>query len=88
MISYLNHLTHSLSLKSKIFFAIFSIGILSLILGIGASLYLKDNLHKTELNKSIERLTSSLKEKIAKKEDVGITNVVGFSANESLIKEV
>jgi signal transduction histidine kinase len=75
-----------LSIKVKIFTAVIISGILALIVSIVYALDMKSSLEMTKIDEMQKDLKNSLQEKIDKKFDIAITNVVGLAGNE-YIKE-
>jgi C4-dicarboxylate-specific signal transduction histidine kinase len=76
----------NLSIKSKVSITILSIGVLAILLAIGYTLNFEENLKKEKIETHQKLLKNAVVEKIDKKFDIAITNVVGLASNE-YIKE-
>lgn len=72
------------SIKAKVTIIIIISGILSIILQLIYSNISKEKLHKEEIEARKEFLLHSLNEKIDKKLDIALTNVMAFSANHAM----
>jgi methyl-accepting chemotaxis protein len=74
------------SIRAKIFVLMFSIGLLSLLLGLGYSLFVRATLTERVIAQRQADLRTAVEQRIDKKKDIGLTNAIAFAANRSLIE--
>ena len=76
------------SISGKLRLVLLSVGSIIIIFAFVFSLFIKNDIKNNRIELRQNMLTNLIKEKLEKKEDVGITNAVGFSANDSLIHAI
>jgi methyl-accepting chemotaxis protein len=74
------------SISNKVLFSTIVISMVIVILSLFYKSYLSNKLENEQIEERKSLLISEVKKKLAKKLDIGITNVVSFSANRTLIK--
>lgn len=72
------------SISNKLKLILFSIGSILIIIGLIFGFYTNNKIEDNRIELRKNMLTNLIKEKLEKKIDVGLTNAIGFSANESL----
>ena len=71
-------------LSSKLSLIIIALGSIVILISLVFAYFVNQNLSQETIQEEQRKLQSSLEERLFKKKDVGITNVVGFSANGEL----
>ncbi len=74
------------SVSNKVLFFTTIISLIIIVLSLFYKSYLSNKLQKEQIEQRKEILVKDIKRKLTKKLDIGITNVVSFSANRTLIK--
>ncbi|MBB1076281.1 hypothetical protein HUU62_17895 [Rhodoferax sp. 4810] len=73
------------SVRTKVFLLIAGIGCISLVLGVVYSQTVKHSLTQQAIKNHQQKLLAEVKQHLAKKEDIGLTNALAFSANPGII---
>ena len=76
------------SISTKVRVLITIVGIAIIFIGFIAGLYINNDIESNRIELRKNMLNSLIQEKLNKKIDVGLTNAIGFAANESLIDAV
>jgi methyl-accepting chemotaxis protein len=74
------------SIRTKIFMLIMAIGLISLVIGVAYAYFSEVTLTDRIVEQRHEQLLGSVRQRIAKKEDIGLTNAIAFAANRSIIE--
>lgn len=74
------------SIRIKVFSLILAIGLVSFVIGAIYVYITEVNLSKRIVTQRQELLLNAVRERIEKKEDIGLTNAIAFAANRSLIE--
>jgi len=76
------------SLSGKLRIILLSVGSIIILFALIFGLYINNDIKNNRIELRQTMLGNLIKEKLEKKEDVGITNAVGFSANDALIDAI
>ena len=74
------------SIRSKILVSLFGVGFTGFIIALFYLFSTQESMEKKAVLKSKELLTKTLEQRLVKKEDIGLTNVLGFASNTTLIE--
>ncbi len=75
-------------IDTKLKVVLLGLSSVTIVVALAFGLYTNSNIEKNRLELRHNMIAGLVKEKLSKKEDVGITNAVGFTANEALVHAV